>query len=78
MTQPQTVLVDQIRPATCRPPSARTAITVAFVSNRTDSGEAGAWRIWMMNADGSNQRVLPIDVEINYTFGVEQMVSWGG
>jgi Tol biopolymer transport system component len=77
LTQPQTVLVDQL-PSNVSPAYSPDGSQIAFVSNRTDSGEAGAWRIWMMNADGSNQRALPIDVEINYTFGAEQMVSWGG
>jgi len=48
------------------------------VSNRGADNDAGPWRIWVMNADGSNQRALPVDVTINYTFGAEQMVSWGG
>jgi Tol biopolymer transport system component/uncharacterized protein YraI len=77
LTQPQTVLVDQL-PSNVSPAYSPDGSQIAFVSNRTDSGEAGAWRIWVMNADGSNQRALPIDVEINYTFGAEQMVSWGG
>jgi hypothetical protein len=30
-----------------------------------------------MNADGSDQRMLPIDVVLDYSFSSEQMVSWG-
>jgi hypothetical protein len=29
-----------------------------------------------MDADGSNQHPLPVNLEINYTFGDEQSVSW--
>ncbi len=50
---------------------------IAYVSNRDAENDAGPWRIWVMNADGSNQRPLPLDVPIEYTFAVEQMVSWG-
>jgi len=76
LTQPQTVLVDHL-PSNVSPAYSPDGSQIAFLSNRTDDGEAGAWRIWVMNADGSNQRALPIDVAINYTFGAEQMVSWG-
>ncbi len=31
-----------------------------------------------MNADGSNQHPLPINVAIDYTYTGEQMISWGG
>ena len=50
---------------------------IVFLSNRTGNGEAGAWRLWSMNGDGSNQQPLPIDIAIDYTFGGEQLVSWG-
>jgi Tol biopolymer transport system component len=76
LTQPQTVLVNQL-PSSVSPASSPDGDLIAFVSNRSDDGEAGDWRLWVMNADGSNQHRLPIDVPINYTFGAEQMVSWG-
>lgn len=76
LTQPQTVLVNQL-PSSVAPASSPDGSQIVFLSNRTDSGEAGAWRIWVMDANGSNQRPLPIDVPIHYTFGAEQMVSWG-
>ena len=50
---------------------------IVFVSNRGADNSAGAWRLWVMDADGGNQRQLPIDVEIDYTFGLDQVVSWG-
>ena len=45
---------------------------LAFVSNRS-----GAKEIFVMDADGGNQRPLPIDIPIDYGFSHEQMVSWG-
>lgn len=77
LTQPQTVLVEQL-PSNVAPAYSPDGKHIVFLSNRTASGEAGAWRIWVMDADGSNQRALPIEVAINYTFGAEQVVSWGG
>jgi multidrug resistance efflux pump len=54
---------------------------IAFLSNRVEDGamgerSVGPWRIWVMHADGSNLRRLPIDVEIQYTFQAEQVLSW--
>jgi multidrug resistance efflux pump/uncharacterized protein YraI len=54
---------------------------IAFISNRVASGatgesQVGSWGIWIMNADGSNLRRLPIDVAIQYTFQAEQVLSW--
>ena len=60
LTQPQTVLVDQL-PSNVAPAYSPDGSQIVFLSNRTESGEAGAWRIRVMNADGSNQRALPID-----------------
>ena len=77
LTAPQTVLVDQL-PSNVSPAWSPDGSQIVFLSNREADGEAGQWRIWVMNADGSNQRALPIDVALNYTFGSEQMVSWGG
>jgi len=45
---------------------------VVFLSNRT-----GQWRLWVMNADGGNQRQLPVEVPIEYNYQAEQVVSWG-
>jgi len=51
---------------------------IVFLSNREPNHEAGAWRIWVMNVDGSNQHSLPVNVPLEYTYTGEQMVSWGG
>ena len=75
LTRPETTIVDVI-PSNVAPAWSPDGQHIAFVSNREANHEAGAWRVWVMNADGSNQRALPIDLEINYTFGAEQSVSW--
>ncbi len=77
LTQPQTVLVDAL-PSSVAPAWSPDGSQIVFLSNREADGEAGAWRLWVMDADGGNQRALPIAVQIEYTFGAEQMVSWGG
>lgn len=41
------------------------------------SGEAGAWPLWVMDADGSAPQPLPVEIDLGYTFGVEQVVNWG-
>ncbi len=46
--------------------------SIVFLSNRS-----GQWRLWVMNADGGNQRLLPVDVPIEYNYQAEQVVSWG-
>lgn len=76
LTRPATTLVDQL-PSNVAPAFSPDGQQIAFLSNRRDDNDAGPWRLWVMNADGSNQRPLPIDIEINYGFGGEQVVSWG-
>lgn len=44
---------------------------ILFLSNRS-----GDWALWVMNADGSGQRQLPIDVPIAYDYSMEQVASW--
>jgi hypothetical protein len=49
---------------------------IAFLTDRT-----GRWEIWVMNADGSNQRPLFSDeinnqLQITYNFVDERMLSW--
>ncbi|HHY54936.1 MAG TPA: SH3 domain-containing protein [Chloroflexi bacterium] len=76
LTRPVTTLVDQL-PSNVAPAFSPDGKQIVYLSNRRDDNEAGPWRLWVMNADGSNQRPLPIDIEINYGFGGEQVVSWG-
>ncbi len=75
LTRPVTTLVDEL-PSNVAPAWSPDGQHILFLSNRADSHEAGAWRVWVMDADGANQRPLPLDLEISYTFGGEQAVSW--
>lgn len=75
LTRPATTLVDEL-PSNVSPAWSPDGQTIVFLSNRTEGGSAGPWRLWVMDADGANQRPLPIDIAFSYTFGDEQMVSW--
>ena len=76
LTKPITALVD-VLPSNVSPAWSPDGQHIAYVSNRAAGEEAGAWRLWVMNADGSNKRALPINVDLEYAFNKEQMVSWG-
>lgn len=76
LTQPETTLVEQL-PSNVAPAYNPDGQHVVYASNRTEDEEAGPWRLWVMNADGSNKRPLPIGMEIDYTFAIEQVASWG-
>jgi dipeptidyl aminopeptidase/acylaminoacyl peptidase len=68
LTQPRTTLVETL-PSNVAAAYSPDGQHIVFLSNRTDSGEAGAWRLWVMDASGANQRQLPVDVPIDYTYG---------
>ncbi len=76
LTRPATTLVDQL-PSNVSPTWSPDGKYIAYLSNRDDGNNAGAWRVWVMNADGSNQRPLPLDLAIDYSYNGEQMISWG-
>jgi uncharacterized protein YraI len=76
LTRPETTLVDAM-PSNASPAWSPDGSQIVYLSNRTDDEEAGAWRVWVMNADGSGKQRLPIDLDISYSFGAEQMVGWG-
>lgn len=76
LTRPVTTLVDQL-PSNVAPTWSPDGNYIAYLSNRGDDNNAGAWRVWVMNADGSNQHPLPLNLEINYSYNSEQMISWG-
>ncbi|MEZ4618495.1 MAG: SH3 domain-containing protein [Caldilineaceae bacterium] len=75
LTRPVTTLVDEL-PSNVAPVWSPDGQYVAYLSNRMENNEAGPWRVWVMNADGSNQHPLPINLDINYGFAGEQMISW--
>ncbi len=77
LTQPKTTLVDAL-PSNVAPAYSPDGSYIVFLSNRQPDNNAGDWRLWVMNADGANQRQLPIDIAIDYTYGLDQVVSWGG
>jgi uncharacterized protein YraI len=76
LTRPATALVEEL-PSNVAPAWSPDGQMIVFLSNRNDENSAGAWRLWVMNADGSNQQPLPINVPIEYIFSNEQVVSWG-
>jgi dipeptidyl aminopeptidase/acylaminoacyl peptidase len=76
LTAPVTTLVDEL-PNNVAPAWSPDGQQIVFLSNRSADNSAGAWRLWVMKADGNNQQPLPINVTINYTYGNEQLVSWG-
>lgn len=76
LTRPVTTLVEQM-PNNVAPAWSPDGQHIVFLSNREANNEAGTWRVWVMDADGSNQRALPIELSINYTYGNEQAVDWG-
>ena len=76
LTRPVTTLVDQL-PSNVSPAFSYDGQHIVFLSNRDDRNDAGPWRLWIMSADGSNQRLLPLDIEFDYGFAGEQMADWG-
>ncbi len=76
LTRPEFTLVDEL-PSNVTPDWSPDGNHIVFLSNREPDHEAGDWRIWVMDADGSNQRPLPINIPIEYGFDDAQMVDWG-
>lgn len=76
LTTLATVMVDAL-PSSVSPAWSPDGQQIVYLSNRNSYESVGPWHLWVMNADGGNQRRLPIEVEFSYSFGSEQMVSWG-
>jgi hypothetical protein len=76
LTRPVTTLVDAL-PSSVAPAWSPDGQWIVYLSNRDEENSAGAWRLWVMDADGGSQRPLPIDVPLEYGFFSEQVVSWG-
>ncbi len=45
---------------------------VLFLSSRDSDNEHGAWRLWVMDADGSNQRPLSIEIPLDYQYAQDR------
>lgn len=71
LTRPATTLVPRL-PQNVAPTWSPDGQHIAFLSDRSDK-----WQIWVMDADGGNQRPLPIDAAIEYRNQKEQALSWG-
>lgn len=76
LTRPATTLVDAM-PSNVAPAWSPNGQFIVFLSNRMDNNEAGPWRLWVMNGDGSNQRPLSVNLTFNYGYTNEQVVDWG-
>ena len=76
LTFPTYTLVEKL-PSNVAPAWSPDGRQIVYLSNRTPSQSAGEWAVWVMDADGSHQRPLPIDLEFVYTFVAEQMLDWG-
>lgn len=76
LTKPVTALVDEL-PSNVAPAYSPDGRYIVYLSNRGEDNSAGAWQLWVMEADGSNAYPLSVGVDIEYTFGDEQAVSWG-
>ena len=71
LTRPATTLVPRL-PQNVSPVWSPDGRSIAFLSDRS-----GKWAVWVMDSNGANQRVLPLDVPIEYRNQGEQMLSWG-
>jgi len=76
LTRPETTLVDEM-PKNVAPAWSYDGTQIVYLSSRDEDEAHGPWRLWVMNADGSGKRLLPIDVEIDYSFADEQVADWG-
>jgi Tol biopolymer transport system component len=75
VTHPETTLVDQL-PSNVAGAYSPDGQQIVYLSNRDAGENAGPWRLWVMNSDGSGKRPLPIDVTIDYGFSNDQVASW--
>lgn len=79
LTKPGSALAD-VFPHNVSPAWSPDGQSIVFLSNRDATGSAGTWHLWVMNADGSNQRLLDPGVlgqlTFRYDFALDQVVDW--
>jgi Tol biopolymer transport system component len=79
LTRPVTTLVDEL-PQNVSPAWSPDGRFIVYLSNRDPKGSAGAWHLWVMDANGGNQRPLDPEVlgqiEFRYDLNADQMVDW--
>lgn len=76
LTRPNFTLVEKL-PSNVSPAWSPDGNHIVFLSNRMPNQSAGAWDVWVMNGDGSNQHPLGLDLDFTYTYVAEQMLDWG-
>jgi Tol biopolymer transport system component len=76
LTHPTFTLVEKL-PSNVAPAWSPDGQHIVYLSNRQPNQSAGDWGVWVMDADGSNQHRLDIDLPFIYTFVAEQMLDWG-
>jgi Tol biopolymer transport system component len=76
LTFPSFTLVTKL-PSNVAPAWSPDGQHIVYLSNRQPNQSAGDWGVWVMNADGSNQRRLDITLPFTYTYVAEQMLDWG-
>ncbi len=76
VTHPPSVFADSF-PNNVAPAWSPDGHHIVFLSNRTADGAAGDWAVWVMDTNGGNLVMLPIELPFVYTYVGEQMVDWG-
>ena len=76
LTQPPFALSESF-PSNVAPAWSPDGKHIVFLSNRNAENAAGKWGVWVMDADGTSPRRLPIELPFVYTYVSEQMLDWG-
>lgn len=76
LTRPLTTLVDEL-PSNVAPAWSYDGSRIVYLSSRDAEEDTGPWRLWVMDSGGGNKQLLPINLEFDYAYAAEQVVSWG-